>query len=254
MDKIEINRTNELKIDINTPEGQAQIMNQLKEIKDNPNINKPSREECDQFKKEYEQMEIQFSTSKWPVGIAEDGENLIDYIRYYSRERHLWKSNEWMGVIKLQEELDNSEKEYINSKREEPIKFSYPALEFMFHMFQNPGGIGYQSALDFESENEVYALTFDELGVGLQEARKALQTLDFTKQKWQAAEQGFYLEMDEPIQDDQESTGAYFDEELGREVKAGEPGFNLEKFQKFIQEKYLKELEESKNESGEEVK
>jgi len=239
MAKVEVNQVNNL--DPNSPEGQEALNKKIEDLKKDGNINKPSREECDAFKQDFEDMGNTFAITRWGVGSAKDGNKIIDYLRHYSRERHMWKSNEWMGIIKLQEELDTVEKAYELSAKKEPVNFPYQAIEFLFHMLQNPGGMGYQAALDFESENELYAEVFDAVGATLQDARAALKELDFAQQKWQAAEQGFYLEMDEPEAKESEGgeeNGIYFDEELGRDVKPGEPEYKIEKFQKFMHAKY----------------
>lgn len=246
---VEINQTNNLDPNLTQEQAsQEQIKQQLLELAKDPSINKPSEDEVKQFGEEYEAAAVSFENSRWSIGIPEEGQMILDFIRHYSRERHMWKGNEWMGVIKMQEELDLVEKEFATKGGNEPANFEYKAVEFIFHMLQNPGGIGYQSALDFEGEIETYAKVFDIIGKTIAEGRAALQDLDFLQQKWQAAAQGFYLEKEDGVVKEEgeveldPNEGAYYDEKLKRDVIPGEPEYNIEVFQTLMQEKYAKEL------------
>ena len=235
---IEINRVNDL--DPTNHDKQKEINAQLAEIMKDPSINRPSQDEVTQFQAMYEEAAQAFGIARWSVGTPEDGRDILNFIRHFSRERHMWKENQWMGVVKMQEELNQVESAYDLGGKKAPINFGYQALEFLFHMLQNPGGIGYQSALDFESDHEIYAKVFDAVGESLNDSRNALKEVDFAQQKWAAAAQGFYLEKDAPIDEEEggKDNGNYFDEELGREVKPGEKEYDIAKFQKIMTQKY----------------
>lgn len=244
MSEVEINQTNNLDPTLS----QDQIKKQLLDLAKDPSINKPSEDEVKEFAAEYEAASVAFESARWSIGIPEEGQMILDFVRHYSRERHMWKGNEWMGVVKMQEELDLVEKEFANKGGNEPIHVEYKAIEFIFHMLQNPGGIGYQAAVDFEAEIETYAKVFDVFGKTIAECRAALQDLDFLHQKWQASAQGFYLEKEDGIAKEEgeveldPNEGAYYDEELKRDVIPGEPEYNIEVFQALMQKKYAKEL------------
>lgn len=244
---LEVNQTNNL-----DPQAtQEQIREQLEALANDPSINKPSDEEVKQYADEYEAASVEFETTRWDVGTADQGQMLLDFIRHYSRERHLWKQHEWMGVIKMQEELDLVEKQFQVQAGADPIAFEYKALEFIFHMLQNPGGIGYQAALDFDAESETYVQVFNTVAQAVETSRKALKDLDFLQQRWQAAAQGFYLEKEDGVAQEEgvietdPEEGKYYDEELGRDVLPGEPEYKIEVFQQMMQEKYAQELAEA---------
>ena len=235
---IEINKVNDL--DPTNVDKQKEINAQLTEIMKDPSINRPEREEIDKFKFEYEELSQAFGIGRWEVGTAEQGDKIKGFIRHFLSERYMWKENQWMGIIQLDKELEQIEDAFNLGGKKAPINFGYQALEFVFHMLQNPGGIGLTSAKDFQEDNEIYSEVFDAVGNSLQEARSALKEVDFSQQRWAAAEQGFYLEKDSPVVEEEEGNdnGTYFDKELDRDVKPGEPEYDLGKFQKMMNEKY----------------
>jgi len=162
-------------------------------IKDNPN--KPTDEEVDEAKKEFEEASKDFSVKSWNIGEAENATELLAYLQHFVRSRLFWSKNGWMGVIKMQEELDDAEK-FLTANPKSHLKLGYQALEFMFYSLQNPGGVGLQAALDFEQENEIYAKCFDAIGKQISSARAELKDIQFLQDKYAAMAQGFYLEVE----------------------------------------------------------
>lgn len=160
------------------------------------NDNKPSDEEVEEAKKEFEEASKTFGTKLWEIGKKEDSQENLDYIEHYMQNRVFWTQTGWMGVIKMQEVIDDTQ----SALRENPdvhLAFGYQALEFMFYSFQNAGGVGFQAAKDFESENEIYARVFDAVGSKIAEARKELKEIQFLQDKYAAMAQGFYLEVED---------------------------------------------------------
>lgn len=171
-------------------------------IKDNPN--KPSDEEVEEAKKEFEEASRDFSVKSWNIGEEADAAEMLSYLQHFVRNRLFWSKNGWMGVIKMQEELDDAEK-FLASNPKSHLKLGYQALEFMFYSLQNPGGVGLQAALDFEQENEVYAKCFDAIGKQIASARAELKDIQFLQDKYAAMVQGFYLEVEaEALEEDKE--------------------------------------------------
>jgi hypothetical protein len=164
-------------------------------IKNNPN--KPSEEEIEEAKAKFEEASKEFSIKSWDIGEAEHAQAHIDYLNHFIANRLFWTKNGWMGVIKMKEELKDAE-QFVKMNPGAHLKLGYQALEFMFYSLQNPGGIGYQAAKDFEGENEIYAKIFDAIGQNIAKARQEIKDIQFLQDQYAAMVQGFYLEVEPP--------------------------------------------------------
>lgn len=209
---------------------------------------KPSKKEIEVVKKEFENAKIKWETTLWEIGTIEKGQKYIDYLKQYINNRFLWTQNAWMGVIKLETELYATEIVF-KKNASKPPKIGYQALEFIFFAFQNSGGIGIQSAKDFEAENELYSEMFDFIGKSLEKARKKLENINFLKDKYAAFQQGYYYEK-EPT--DEEMEGSYWDKKLNKYIKPGESEYDIKIFMKKIKEEYGEETAEKVKENMEE--
>jgi hypothetical protein len=163
-------------------------------IKNNPN--KPTEEEIEEAKTKFQEASKDFSVKSWNIGEAADAQVLIDYLQHFVRNRLFWTKNGWMGVVKIMEELEDAQN-FLKSNPGSRLKIGYQAMEFMFYSLQNPGGVGYQAAKDFESENEIYAKCFDAIGSNISSARTELKDIQFLQDQYAAMAQGFYLEVEE---------------------------------------------------------
>jgi hypothetical protein len=167
------------------------------------NSNKPTDEEVEAAKKEYEDRAAAVLEKFWEVGEQKDSQVILDYIEHYNNNRILWTQTGWMGVIKMNEVIIETQ----NTLKLEPntqLAFGYQPLEFLFYAFKNSGGIGLQAAKDFEEENEIYAKVFDAIGYTLAEARKEFKEIQFLQDKYAAMAQGFYLELEDGVEGDEE--------------------------------------------------
>lgn len=192
---------------LNTTAGELEVNSReeleeklTKAIENNPN--KPTEEEIEEAKVRFEEASKDFSVKSWNVGSPEKAQEFIDFIEDFLQNRIFWKQNGWMGVIKMNEELQDAKK-FIEENKNQPLKLGYQAMEFLFYSFQNPGGIGLQPALDFQAQNEIYAAVFDALGEQLNDARKELKGVQFMQEQYAAMQQGFYLEAEDgPVEED----------------------------------------------------
>jgi hypothetical protein len=181
MAELEINNVEELKEKL------------AEAVKDNPN--KPSEEEVKAAGEEFENAAKSFPVKLWEIGEVENARSFCDYLTHYVRNRLFWTKNGWMGVVKLDEELRAAEN-LLNGK--EPLKIGYQALEFIYYSLMNPGGVGLQSAQDFEAEGENYLPLMEAVSLSLERARKELKNIQFLQDKYTAMQQGFYLELESP--------------------------------------------------------
>jgi len=179
MAEIEINNVKELQEELE------------KAVKDNPN--KPTEEEIKLAGEEFEYASKVFPTMMWAVGEVADARAFCDYLSHYLRNRLFWTKNGWMGVVKLDEEL-KAAGNLLNGK--EPLKLGYQALEFIYYSLMNPGGVGLQSAQDFESESENYLPVMEAVSVTLEQARNKIKEIQFLQDRYAAMNQGFYLELE----------------------------------------------------------
>lgn len=189
MAELEINNVEELKEKL------------AEAVKDNPN--KPTEEEIKAAAAEFEYASKVFPSKLWEIGEVENARTFCDYLSHYVRNRLFWTKNGWMGVVKLNEELRAAEN-LLNGK--EPLKLGYQALEFVYYSLMNPGGVGLQSAQDFEAEGENYLPLMEAVSVALEKARVQLKEIQFLQDKYAAMQQGFYLEL-EPTEPPVEDSG-----------------------------------------------
>jgi len=191
MAELEINSTQELN-------------NELEKLMNDPSINKPSEEEISKAKEEFEKAKEEWPTITYDIGKPEEAQEICNYIKHFIRNRFAWQKEAWMGVIKLTEELDAAEVLF-KGKKDKGLNLGYQALEFTYYLLTNPSGMGLQSAIDFESEQEQYAKITVEIGQQIEIARNKLKNIEFLQHKWGAMSQGFYLEQEDGILDESEN-------------------------------------------------
>jgi hypothetical protein len=159
------------------------------------NDNKPTEEEIEEAKGEFEKASKDFAVKSWNIGEEKDASAFLGYLQHYIRTRVFWTQNGWMGVLKMTEELDDAER-FLKENPRSFLKLGYQALEFMFYSLQNPGGVGLETAQNFKEENELYSNVFDAIGAQVSSARKELKEIQFLQDKYAAMAQGFYLEVE----------------------------------------------------------
>lgn len=179
-----------------------ELNDKLNELTKDASLNKPSEEEIEAAKLEYEEAAKAWNSTFYKIGEPEQAQEYCDYIKQFIKNRFLWQKEAWMGVIKLTDELEAAEKIF-NSKKDKSLELGYQALEFTYYALSNPGGVGLKAAKDFESEVETFAKVATEVENELQNARKNLKNVEFLQQKWGAMAQGFYLE-EEPIESEEQ--------------------------------------------------
>lgn len=183
--------------EIEVNKGENLTEKKLEDLTKDPSFNKPSEEETLETQKEFIKAAKNFTTKIYKIGEAKEAQELNDYILHFMNNRFLWQKEAWMGTIKLVEELKASEIIFKGNKKK-GIEIGYQALEFIFYALSNPGGIGLQAALDFESENKIFLRILKIIGDQLEEAREILKKVQFLQEKWGAMSQGFYLEVEPP--------------------------------------------------------
>lgn len=174
-----------------------ELNEKLNKIVKDGSTNKPSEEEIEIAKKDFEEASASFNSKKWDIGESDDAQEFIDYINHFIENRIFWTKNGWMGVIKMKEEMDAIQQE-LNGDLKPVLKLGYQPMEFLFYSFQNPGGIGFQTAKVFEEENDIYVKIFDELGKKIAKARDEIKMIQFLHDRYIAMMQGYYLEIEPP--------------------------------------------------------
>ena len=159
---------------------------------------KPTPEEIAQYKEDFEKSLEDFHATRWDLADAkgafasqEVAMFLLDYMKRFA----MWSKNGWMGMIKMDEEIKAAQKAITD---EVPFSLDYQGIEFCAYMLLNPGGIGLQTALDFESIADKYAKVSMTVAKQQEDARKTLKEIAWKQERYAAAEQGFYLSELEP--------------------------------------------------------
>jgi hypothetical protein len=195
MAEIEINNVEELKKELD------------KAISDNKN--KPTDEEIKLAGEEFENTAKDFPKKLWDIGTIDQARNFSDYLQHFVRNRLFWTKNGWMGVVKLEEELQAATL-LLNGK--EPLRIGYQALNFTYYSLMNPGGVGLDSAKDFESESDNYLPLIEAVSLALEKANNELKDIQFLQDKYAAMQQGFYYEREVEIEGLDEELSESFDE------------------------------------------
>lgn len=164
--------------------------------------NKPTDEEIKIAGEEFEKAAKNFPGKMWEIGVEEQSRGFVEYLQYFVDNRIFWTKNGWMGVVKLKEELQAAAN-LLNGK--EPLKLGYQAVEFTYYSLMNPGGIGLESAKNFEAEGEQYLPLMEAVSLALQKAREELKEIQFLQDKYAAMQQGFYYEREIEIESPPES-------------------------------------------------
>jgi len=190
---------NQKSVEINSTE---ELNEQLNKLKGNENLNRPSEEETEAAKQEFEKAAEEWTSKTYVIGKKEDALENCNYLLDFLKNRFFWQKDAWMGVIKLNEELSKIKKAI--EKEEKELTVGYQALEFIYYMLSNPGGVGLKSAKDFEKEKETFIKVASSVEEQVQAARKNLKDVEFLQQKWGAMAQGFYLEEEDSPEEEEE--------------------------------------------------
>ena len=176
-------------------------------------VNKPTPEEVAQFKIDYETAMKEFAETGWEISepgnfsANDTGLFLLDYIKKYA----LWSKTQWMGVIKMVEELNKSMQ---TASETRGLALDYQALEFCGYLLTNPGGIGYETAVEFEKQADKYSKVMIAVGQKVEEARAKLKNAHYLQEKWASACQGFYLADLEPPKEEPKPEGKVVEMEV----------------------------------------
>lgn len=169
----------------------------VKNEKEETSQSKPTPEETQQFKADFDEGMKQFAETRWPI--SEPGNAAANEIYFflleYMKKYAAWEKTQWMGIIKMDEEL----KKYMQEVNDtQGLALDYQALEFCGFMLYNPKGTGLISAIEFEKIADQYSKLMMTVGQQVEKAREQLKHVQYLQEKWAAAEQGFYLAELEP--------------------------------------------------------
>lgn len=199
----------------------------------------PTDEEKAQAKEEFEAAKDAWEKVKYDLAPSIDMvDNFVQYIENFLNNFTVWAQNSWMGAIKMEEELEDV-KRHFSANPEEVPQISYQALEYLYHVLVNPGGVGLEKAKAFEAGISEHKFVMDFIEARLKEARDALTEIKFLQEKWMAYEQGFYYDR-EPT-DEEMPEGSYYDDDLEKFVKPGDEAYDIQKFMDKVEEQYGKE-------------
>lgn len=167
-----------------------ELKNELETVTDKKEeeIKKPTLEDVEQYKADFSKAAQEFENHRWQIsepgkfGINDVGIYLLDFMNKYA----FWSKTEWMGMIKMEDEIKKSMNISDDSLG---IILSYQALEFCSYMLTNPGGTGIKLAKEFEAQADKYAKIGMVVGAQIEEARKRLKELQDLQEKWGRAAQ-----------------------------------------------------------------
>ena len=156
-------------------------------------LNKPTPEEIEQFKKDFQDAIEEFDDRKWEISDPGNfpANDVGIYLLNFMKKFAFWSKSEWMGMIKMEEEI---KKAIVGANEETGFELKYQALEFCAYMLANPGGTGLKLAKEFEAQADKYAKIGIVVGTKIEEAREQLKDIQFLQDRYAAGEQGFYYE------------------------------------------------------------
>jgi len=166
-------------------------------VEETKEIKKPTPEEIEQYKNEFETAVKAFQEKRWDL--SEKGafasNDVALFIQDFMKRFAFWTKNGWMGMIKMNEELQKAMKLVTD---ETCFSLDYQALEFCAYMLASPGSVGLDAAIEFEKIAEKYAKYGVVIGQRIEEARADLKNVQYLQEKYAASEQGFYIADLEP--------------------------------------------------------
>ena len=183
-----------------------EIQDKLASLKD-ASTNKPSEEEIELAKKELDLTSEEFREKLYEIGKPDEFEKIYNFIHNFL-ENALWLKEAWMGILKLDEEIDETfNKDFNkNDKKKVPFTFGFQALEFTHFMFSNSGGVGLKRAKEMKETLEEFNHIFELVSEQIENARKKGEEIQWLHDKWLAMQQGFYLEREDGIEKLEEET------------------------------------------------
>lgn len=167
-------------------------------------INKPTPEETEQFKNDFEKGLEDFKDARWEVSDKGNfaANDVAIFLMDFMKKFAFWTKTGWMGLIKMEEELKKSQAAVTEDTA---LMFDYQMLEFAAYMLTNPGNIGLETAYEFEKIADKYSKIATVIGEKVEAARNELKNVQYLQEKWAAAEQGFYLsELESSVQEELE--------------------------------------------------
>lgn len=155
--------------------------------------NKPTPEEIEKFKKDFQDAVTAFDDKKWVLSDPGSfpANDVAMYLISYMEKFAFWSKTEWMGMIKMEEEIKKAQ---AIANEETGLELGYQALEFCAYMLANPGGTGIELAKEFEAQAEKYSKIGVVVGTHIEAARNELEEMQFLQNRYAASEQGFFYE------------------------------------------------------------
>jgi len=172
----------------------------IAELQKDSSVNKPTEDEINEAVKIFNEQAADFNSKLFEIGTPEKAEEIYDFMLEFLEKYVYWTKQGWMGVLRMDEELKIRKKE---RKEGDPFEVGYQALEFMFYMLTNPGGTGLKTAKAIDKVKELYGEILDSTGKKLEEARAQLKEIQFLQDKVTAMQQGFYLEREDGVAEEE---------------------------------------------------
>lgn len=183
---------------------------ELEKVLADPSTNKPSDEEKIQFKEDFEKAVEEFNNKKWAISKDNDTFKTLNYLNDFIKNKAYWNNNVWMGLIKMNETIEEL---YKTSMEGKALEVSYHPLEFLAYILQNGiSGVGVQSALDFEKVADKHIIIAEYVMDALTNAREMIKEVQYLQEKWIAAEQGFYLVREDGVAEEDQIESKVSDE------------------------------------------
>jgi hypothetical protein len=173
----------------------------IAELQKDSSVNKPTEDEINEAVKIFNEQAADFNSKLFEIGTPEKAEEIYDFMLEFLEKYVYWTKQGWMGVLRMDEELKIRKKE---RKEGDPFEVGYQALEFMFYMLTNPGGTGLKTAKAIDKVKELYGEILDSTGKKLEEARAQLKEIQFLQDKVTAMQQGFYLEREDGVAEEED--------------------------------------------------
>jgi len=190
------------KVDMGTFEINSvqEIQDKLTSLKDS-STNKPSEEEIELAKQELDLASEEFREKLYEIGKPEDFEEIYNFIHNFL-ENAFWMKDAWMGILKLDEEINETFNKDFNENDKKKVSFTlrFQALEFTHFMLLNSGGIGLERAKEVRDTIEEFKIILQLVEDQIENARKKGEEIQWLHDKWLAMQQGFYLEREDGVE------------------------------------------------------
>lgn len=159
----------------------------------------PSEEDIAQAKEEFEQRTKSLNEKTFVIADKTEAVRVVNFLMDFIKNA-TWQKRTWVGVLNYVAEAT----EFLKKYEEEPQDYvlNYPPAQFLYLMLENYQGTGYEEAVKMSQIWEEYVPIYDSLRDVVEWYNKEAEECQKLQQRWALMEQGYYMVILPPVEND----------------------------------------------------